>query len=219
MKDKIKILLATTLAILMLSSCIKKTEESREKSLKNYNKGMQAYSLFKMKSAEKAFKEAIVNDSSNLNARLMLAKIGYFKGEYKAALKYIEEILSQDKNNINGLYWKARIEIMQKPRAKERAKNSLKRVVEVDSHHLPARLLLALLYEAEGENRRALDHYMAVLNEEAYIINARLNLATLYSRMGSMKKAKAELQKAKMISKITGKSAKNIKLIERELEK
>ncbi len=201
------------LAIAMVNSCTKNSEES----LKNYNEGLKAYSLFKMGRAEKLFQKAIKNDSSNLNAYLMVGKIRYFKKDYSSALKYIEEILVRDEKNTNGLYWKARIKMMQKPPAKEEAKRSLREVVKMDSHHLPARLLLALIYESSGENRKALDHYRLALADQTYLINARLNLATLYSRLGFPKKAKSELKKAKMLSDITGKASRNIKLMEREL--
>jgi|GEM_PF-512817 len=208
-------ILAYISAICLVTSCF----QDRKSGDKLYLEGMKHYYSYKLDKAEASFKKSIESDSSNLNTYLMLSKIMYFRKKYDQAAAYVDEILSRDVDNINGLYWKARIYLMKDSSKNVTVEKSLNRVLEINSHHLPARLLLALIYEQNGQNRKALNHYIAALANEEYIINAHLNLATLYRRMGFKNKAMVEIEKSEKISNAIGKAKGNVKLIKREIEK
>ena len=92
-------------------------------------------------------------------------------------------------------------------------------MLESDSSHIPARLLLAILYEKKGNHREAIHEYITILGEEDNLLSARGNLAILYMRLGLKERGKSEIEKAARIAEITGSGIKNINYIKSEFDK
>jgi tetratricopeptide (TPR) repeat protein len=93
----------------------------------------------------------------------------------------------------------------------------LAHVLELDAHHLPARSLLALLYEKNEKYREALHEYLVILAEEESIIDARANLGVLYCRLGLRDKALAEIDRAISITRARGHSDARFTLLKKEI--
>jgi len=191
----------------------------RSESDRFFNEGLKYYRSCNLDDAESMFSKAAECDKTNLNAYLMLSKIFYFKKMYDEALEYADKVLSSDENNTNALYWKSRILVMKNPLSPDVPLHFLSKILKKDTHHIPARLLLALLLEQKGENRKAMNHYAALVSEEEFIISAHLNLALLYRRMGFSKKSNNEIRISKKLAAATGKGKSKIRLIQNEVDK
>jgi len=184
-----------------------------------YSRGVKEYQEKKFEEAEKSFKSVLVSDDDFLNAYLMLAKIYYYNRDYNHSSEVLGELIKRDPDHAGALYWMARTLVMSDREKSEEAVNLLKKVLETDSSHIPARLLLSLLYEKSGNHREAIQGYMRVLSEEENLVSARGNLAILYMRLGLKERAKSEIDKAVKIAEITGHGVKNINFIKSEFSK
>lgn len=196
-------------------SCGGNTDEA----LRSYVAGKEAFARKELRTAHDRFTGAINSDGSLHNARLMLAKVHYYEKSFDAALKEVEHILKMDDDHVGALYWKARILVVgpAEKSSDTEAMTLLTRVLELDAHHLPARSLLALLYEKNGKYREALHEYLVILSEEESLIDARANLGVLYSRLGLREKALAEIDRAISISRAGGHSDARLRALKKEV--
>ncbi len=192
---------------------------SGDDAAKIYSDGVRAFHEKKFDESEKLFRTVIDKNDEFLNAYLMLAKIYYYNRDYSNSVNFIDEIIKRDPDHVGALYWKARILVMADRDRNDEPVKLLKKVLETDSSHIPARILLSLLYDKNGNYREAIHEYVTVLGEEEDLISARGNLAILYMRLGMKERAKSEIDKAVKIAEITGCGAKNINFIKRELDK
>jgi len=184
-----------------------------------YTRGIKEYQEKQFEQAESTFKSVIEADDDFLNAYLMLAKIYYYKKDYNNSILVLEELIKRDRDHAGALYWKARALVMSNQEKTDESIGLLKRVLESDSSHIPARLLLAILYEKKGNHREAIHEYITILGEEDNLLSARGNLAILYMRLGLKERGKSEIEKAVRIAEITGSGIKNINYIKSEFEK
>ncbi len=201
--------------ILLVLSCA----GDSDRALQSYMKAKELFTKKELPQAKDHFLQAIEHDDSLHNARLMLAKVHYYEKNFDAALKEVERILKKDDDHVGALYWKARIWVV-RPSEKSsdtEAMTLLTRVLELDAHHLPARSLLALLYEKNGKYREALHEYLVILSEEESLIDARANLGVLYSRLGLREKALAEIDRAISISRAGGHSDARLRALKKEV--
>ncbi len=184
-----------------------------------YSKGQQEFLCKNLTAAEKSFSEVIRLDDDFLNAYLMLAKIHYHNKEYDKAISDLESILHKDPDHSGALYWKGRNLVMSGKDDNDEAVKTLHGVLEIDSHHIPARLLLALVYEKNGKYKEALHEYITVMSEEESLIRARGNLAVLYRRLGLKDRADQEIGRAVKIAEVSGIDVKSLNLIKGEFAK
>jgi len=184
-----------------------------------YNKGQIQYMDKNLAEAGRLFTETLKFDDEFLNAYLMLAKIHYYNRDYNSAVKYIDSILERDRDHAGGLYWKARILVISGKDDPDEPVRILRSVLEKDSHHIPARMLLALVYEKNRKYKEALHEYITVLEEEQDLINARGNLAVLYRRMGLKERALNEIDRAVKVATAAGREVKTLNFIKGEFEK
>jgi len=196
----------------------------RGKAMQLYLKGKDAYMKNDLQQAEALFKKAVKEDKSLLNAKLMVAKINYYRKDFEKTLSIAGEIIDKEPNHIGALFWKARTLVIKPGDAAASKKNEteamlyLQKIIELDSHHLEARNLLALLYEKNKMFKEALYEYHAALAEEESLINSRANLSILYYRLGLKDKAQAEIERAISIAEIAGVNSKNLISIKKEVQ-
>jgi len=202
------------LAILQFSCFI-----NRDEAESLYSRGLKHYSLNELDQAEKFFKEVIKQDSSHLNALLMLVKISYYNKNYSSGIDYADLLLKKSSFHSGGLYWKARCLIMANPDLTEEPVNLLKKSLESDSNNLRARQLLALIYEREGKYKEAMHQYFEALKDEETLVNLRVNLALMYQRLGLNDKSSLEINRALNISREAGIPESRINDIKEELKK
>lgn len=190
-----------------------------EKALRCYISGKEAFAQKDLKAAHKHFSEAIGFDASLHNARLMLAKVNYYEKNFESALREIELILKKDADHVGALYWKARIAVVRpgEKSADSEAIALLLRIIELDTHHIPARSLLGLLYEKNHKYHEALHEYRAILSEEESLIDARANLGVLYHRLGLKDKALSELDRAIAFARTGGHSDTRLISLRKEM--
>ncbi|HNX24525.1 MAG TPA: tetratricopeptide repeat protein [Spirochaetota bacterium] len=184
-----------------------------------YTRGQQEFANKNLTAAEKTFSEVIRLDDDFLNAYLMLAKINYHNKDYDKTLGNLESILNKDPDHAGALYWKGRTLVISGKDEKDESVKILQSVLDIDSHHIPARLLLALVFEKNGNYKEALHEYITAMNEEETLISARGNLAVLYRRLGLKERASQEIDRAVKISEITGREMKSLNLIKSEFDK
>jgi tetratricopeptide (TPR) repeat protein len=213
-----KIIIISLVALLSLS-CGDTTEAYRL-----FLKGNEAYARKDLDKAKKYFEEASELDENLLNARLMLSKIHYFRRDFNESLRIIDSILDDEKNHVSSLFWKARTLAVMKKKEEDVKKSDaeaircLQRVLELDSHHISARNLLALLYEKNRMYKEALYEYRLALEEEESLINTRANLSILYYRMGLRDRSLSEIERAIAIADAIKVSKKNLLLIKKEVQ-
>ena len=189
-----------------------------------FTKGKEAYARKDLDKAKKYFEKASKLDENLFNAKLMLAKIHYFRRDFKEALRIIDSVLDDERNHVSSLFWKARTLVIMKKRGSDvkktdaEAMRCLQRVLEMDARHISARNLLALLYEKNSMYKESLYEYKLALEEEESLISTRANLSILYYRMGLRDRALAEIEKAIAIADIIEVSNKNLLLIKREVQ-
>ncbi len=213
-----KYITLTVLFCVTLASC----GGSSKEALKYYQKGNAAYLKNDLGAAEKFYEKAAGLDPGLLNARLMMAKICYYRKQFPKAHEHLDAILGKNEDHVAALYWKARtltVNSKGDKKDEERAVRLLQRVVELDGSHIRARALLALLYEKGEKYREAIYEYQMILQEEEALVNARANLGILYSRMGLKNRALNQLGIAAGIAKLSGIPDSNLKLIKSEMEK
>jgi tetratricopeptide (TPR) repeat protein len=196
-----------------------------ERAFKLFLKGKEAYSKKELDKAKRYFEEASELDENLLNARLMLSKIFYFRRNFNDALKEINSIIEVEKNHVSSLFWKARVLAVMVKKTESDIKKSdseamrcLQRVLELDSHHISARNLLALFYEKNKMYKEALNEYSRALEEEESLINTRANLSILYYRMGLKDKSIQQIEMAIGIADIIQLDKKNLLLIREEVQ-
>ncbi len=188
-----------------------------ESPLELYRKGARAFQKKEFRRAKELFQRALDGDGSLLNAYLMLSKICYFEKNFHCALERLDEILDRNPDHIGALYWKGRTLAVSSAKDGE-AVACLLKVVEQNTHHLPARQLLALLYEKNGKYADALRQYQSIAMEEEVFLNARANLSVLYLRMGLKDKSGEEIAAAAGMARAAGHSVKNLETIKKEIE-
>ncbi len=189
-----------------------------------YRQGVREYETQNLDRALTLFTAAAKKDGKLYNARLMAAKVHYFKKEFPLALEELERILKNAGDHTGALYWKARVlsiaphSVKDGATADKDAMHCLRRVLEYDAHHVRARALLALLYEKNKHYREALQEYHLILLEEETVINARANLALLYRRMGLADRSKREIDTAYALARAAGLKSETLKAIKKEIE-
>ncbi len=192
--------------------------------LKLYLKGNEYFYKKDLSNAREYFEQAIKKDSSFLNAYLMLSKIYYYQKNFANAKEQIDTILDKNPDHVGALYWNARILVISAD-AKHKKKNDaeaiecLKKVVELDGHHIPGRALLALIYEKNEKFKEALYEYQMIIQEEETIVTARANLGILYHRLGLKDKSSDEMNRAMSIADTLDIDKSNLNIIKREMEK
>lgn len=177
-----------------------------------YLKGNEAFYKQELKTAESYFNKSLLEDSSLLPAKIMLAKVYYFKKDFSRSLALLDEVLDDDADHVSALYWKARILAFSKnsgESGKNRSREDtaiacLKKILEIDSTHINSRNLLGLIYENQGNYQEALYEYKRALQEEKSMESIRSNLGGLYSRMGLSKKSAEEINRARAIAQLAG---------------
>ena len=184
--------------ILLFTACSSQNERG---GMELYLKGKKAYYKKDLARAEKFFHQALDADESLHNARLMIAKIHYFRKNFDAAIAEERKILEDEKNHVGARYWLARTLVVQSEKNDSEAMEHLHKVLEMDNHHLRARALLALLYEKNEKYKEALREYGTILYEEERMVSARANLAILYTRLGLKGKAREEVAKAEGVAR------------------
>lgn len=211
--------------IAILSVCVS-CKGDTEKAYKLYLKGKEAYFKQELDTAQKYFIEASKIDTSLINARLMLAKIYYFKKNFNEAIDTLSSILAENSDHPGSLFWKARTLVIMKKEDKDditkresEAISLLQKVIELDSHHIGARNLLALLYEKNKKYKEALFEYKAALREEETLLNTRANLSILYHRLGLKDKAVNEIERAIRIADCAEMNKRNLLIIKYEFER
>jgi tetratricopeptide (TPR) repeat protein len=186
-------------------------------------KGKTAYLNKKFDEAESYFKKILSKDKNNHNARLMLGKTYFYKKEIKAALDEFSSIIDDDPDNIGALFWMAKSLLYVKDGKEsdneKKAKSSLIKLVEIDSSHVAARSLLALLCEKEGNYKEALYHYEQIIEEERQIVDSRTNLGILYKKIGLKQKAVEQINIAIDTARINNYDLGTLKKIKAEIEK
>lgn len=192
---------------------------TKDNAAELYSKGVGEYQEKKFEPAEKTFLSVIEADDDFLNAYLMLSKIYYFNRNYQKSIDLLDEIIKRNPDHTGALYWKARTLIIGINDKSDEPAALLKRILETDSSHISARLLLSLVHEQKGNHREAIHEYIIVLEEENNLINARGNLAVLYMRLGLKERAKSEIEKAVKIAEITGSELKNLNYIKSGFDK
>ncbi len=193
--------------------------DDTDRALKSYIAGKEYFAKKELRPAREHFVEAVELDDTLHNARLMLAKVHYYEHNFDAALDEIERILKKDGDHVGALYWKARISVV-RPTDKNADTEMialLNRVLELDAHHLPARSLLALLYEKKEKYREALHEYLLIISEEESFIDARANLGVLYRRLGLKAKALEEIDRAIRIARGGGRSDARLVSLKKEI--
>jgi tetratricopeptide (TPR) repeat protein len=197
-----------------------------EKAREAYLKGKEAYARQDLETARTRFLESLDYDRTLLNAHLMIAKIDYFQRDFGDALGRNETILERNKDHTGGLFWKARVlAVMPETSEAEMQKHEadaiecLKRTLELDSHHIHARSLLALLYEKRSLYKEAMIEYLTALEEEETLVSTRANLGILYRRMGMRDRSVKEIKTAIKIAESADINKKGLQVIMGELEK
>lgn len=184
-----------------------------------YIKGEIQYANKNLAEAENIFNGVLKLDDGFLNAYLMLAKIYYYNKDYDKALKNLDTVLDKDPDHTGALYWKGRVLVISGKDDKDEPVKILTKVLENDSRHVPARLMLALVYEKNRKFKEALHEYITVMEMEDDLIMARGNLAVLYRRLGLKERAAQEINRAVKVAEVTGRNIKSLNLIKSELEK
>ena len=194
-------------------------------SLSFFNEGKKHYARKNLEKADELFRKAAAEDPGLLNAVLMRAKIRYYRKDFPGALSFLDDIISENSNHLDALFWKARvlavggektgIELNEREREAVKCLNA---VIEANSGHVQARTLLALLHEKNRKYRESLYQYHAALREEESLVHARSNLAILYARMGLKDRAIKELKTAMAICDATSIPKGNLLEIKKEIE-
>ncbi len=203
------------IGIFIFVSC----SHSKEEGLEYYENGKKLYNKKKLEKAYSIFEKAYNSDPSLLNAILMQSKIRYYQKKFNAALTLQNRLLSKNSEHVGALYWKSRTVVVSNNKDSHLAIKILLKVLEVDSHHIPARALLALLYEKKGKYNRAITEYKRIFLEQEGIINSKINLALLYNRLGLKEKSKEEIIMAETLSENAKIKNSNIILIKKEIER
>jgi len=183
--------------VLFLFSCSDKVE-LKKKCDELYLKGKEAYLQKDFENAEKLFNEVIRIDKKYYNANIMISKIQFFEGNYDKALEKTNEVLKDDTNNIGALYWQSRILLLtsKEKENEDKAKTNLIKVLELDSSHVEAREMLALIFEKEGDYKDALSEYELIMGEQKLITDSRANLSILYRKIGVKQKSQEQIDLA-----------------------
>lgn len=190
-----------------------------------YERAAREYEEQNLDRALELFKESARKDASLHNARLMAAKIYYYKKDFPRALEELDALLERNGGHAGALYWKGRVLALAAPAETKKgetgdreAMECLVKALEIDAHHLPARALLALLYEKNRLYREALREYHLLLQEEESVFNARANLALLYRRMGLKERSRREIAVAIAMARAAGIHNGTLKAIKEEIE-
>lgn len=180
------------------------------------------YEKHELEKASACFEKARAHGDFKVRAVLMLARVRYFENKFGEARTLLKGLIAEEPSHTGARYWLARAFAVDPASegADEREKSAiahLKKVLEVDPHHVRARTLLALLYEKRNMHREALFEYLAALQEEETLVTARANLSILYRSLGLNERARTELDRAIAISKAADIPAKNLAAIKEEL--
>ncbi|MCX7679656.1 MAG: tetratricopeptide repeat protein [Spirochaetes bacterium] len=180
------------------------------------------YEKQELENAAGCFEKIRSDKNYSLRAMIMLARVRYFENKFDEAKTLLEEIIDDEPFHTEARYWLARTlaVIPLEDGANEReqiAIEQLKKVLEINPHHIHARSLLALLYEKRNMYREALYEYLAALQEEETLMAARANLSILYRRIGLIERALSEIDRAIAISRAANMPIKNLLAIKKEL--
>ena len=141
-----------------------------------------AQALYHKKDLDGAFQiviDVIDQDPGNSTARMMAARIEFYRSNSKEAEKHCRAILDNNSEHYGALLWLARILSGEKGRVLE-AQGLIDRALLIDTRSPEIWYLKGLLHEKKGELAEAIAAYNAGIYSSHHIGNMHLRLADLY---------------------------------------
>ena len=166
-------------------------ESARRASLKDLTSPARLYSQGQYTRCAEKLKAQLA--PLRLADLLLLTQCAYFSGDYQSSFLASGEALKASRENLPGLYWRAKA-------SQKLAVSALVRagLAEPNSHRV--HLLLAQTYLEKHDFKEAESEYRTAIQLKPNDLAGHLGLATTYYRVFQFDKALAELEKALQIN-------------------
>lgn len=146
------------------------------------------------KKAINIMEKGIEYNNSPLALKTKLALAYYHNEDYQMSKKYLNEVISQNKNIYQAYYYLGKI-YNEVEENKELAINYYQRAVNYNNNYVNAYLELGDIYLEQGKNYKAMAQYMKALEGNPNFPAAHYHLALAYKEMNMKDAAIEELRK------------------------
>jgi tetratricopeptide (TPR) repeat protein len=157
-----------------------------------YLEGRELYASRSLEQALGRFQQAIRLDRRLRQGYVMAAKCLYYLEREREAAALLEDTLRRFPRYTDARFWMARV--LYERNSLEEAEEHALAVVEQDTVHLDARLLLGDIYREQGAYEKALLNYRVVAASLDVVALSCLNMARIYVSAGRYRQALEELE-------------------------
>ena len=158
-------------------------------------KGMISLSGGKFKEAETELKTAVSVAPEVTNTRILLSTYYLKQHDYTKAFSTLKEGLSGKKSD--ALLYNNMAAVLSMQKKMPEALSLMQKAKESDPNFFDAYFNIALYYTVTGQNDKALNEYMAVLQRDARNVRAMLSIAMLLEVQGKQSESASYFAKAK----------------------
>lgn len=151
-----------------------------------------------MLEAERSFLSVLDIDPENTQARSMLAKIAFSKGDTASAKRWIDEALKRNATIAEHHYLRALFEL--RAGARTEAAPSLRRALELDPAFPDAWSLLGTLLLDSGQDEEAVECFARAAALEPENAAIQLNLASAYAALGNEAEEERAMERYRELS-------------------
>lgn len=148
--------------------------------------------------AEPLFLEVVAREPANLAAKNNLAALNLQRGEIDKALKYLQEILREDDQNVPAI--KTMGLVYKKQDNKSLAKYMFNKAAKIDAKDADLHNNLGLVFMSEENVPRAVNEFQKAIDVDPNYLEARLNLGSILLEYLDYKRANEQFVEAVRIS-------------------
>ena len=173
-------------------------DEREARSAATYKRAVDLLTRGNMREAESVFANVLDIDPEHAQARSMLAKIAFSKGDVQAAYDWITEAIEKD-DRVGEFYYLAALFLMRAGNLAE-AKLAVERAVQLDETFPDAWSLLGSILMDSREPEQAVECFSRAAALEPNNATTQLNLASAYAALGNTAEEEAAMVRYRELS-------------------
>ena len=157
------------------------------------------YHAQKFAEAEVRLKKFVKTHESNVEARVLLAKINLYTGRSRESAALLKEGLKKDANNPYMLLWLGKAYLTQKSTLEE-AKKTFRKILKRNPESLAGHYYLGVCFESEKKYKAAILQYRKALQAERRVSRIHSRMAALFHRLRLHERRDKHIERVRLLN-------------------